>query len=270
MSTDQDADVFGTTVPSSIAGFAFAKNWHRDSESEPEPVVDKDEAGVNPLRDYFESHTTGRGIWKWGHYFDVYDRFFKKFVGRKLGLLEIGIYSGGSLDMWRSYFGAGCQVYGVDVEDVCKVYESDGTKVFIGDQADREFWRLFRKQVPPLDIVIDDGGHRPEQQIVTLEEMLPYLRPGGIYLCEDIHRVHNKFSAYIGGLINHFNATTLQPAPDLTAIPTDFQRAIHAIHSYPFMLVIERSEVPVDRFIAPRRGTEWQPFLDGKRPTPAS
>ena len=122
-------------------------------------------------------------------------------------LLEIGIYSGGSLEMWRNYFGAGCEVYGIDVQEACKVYASDGKRIFIGDEADHEFWRQFRKQVPSLDIVIDDGGHRPEQQIVTLEETLPYLRPGGVYVCEDIHRIHNNFSAYIGGLINHFNST---------------------------------------------------------------
>ena len=181
-----------------------------------------------------------------------------------MSILEIGIYSGGSLDMWKNYFGSGCQIYGIDVQEACRVYEGDGKRIFIGDQADREFWRQFREQVPSLDIVIDDGGHRPEQQMVTLEETLPYLRPGGVYLCEDIHRIHNKFSAYVGGLINHFNSTVLKPAPDLTAVPTGFQRAIHAIHSYPFMIVIERSAAPVQQFIAPKRGTEWQPFLDAQ------
>ena len=53
-------------------------------------------------------------------------------------------------------------------------------KVFIGDQADRKFWSQFRREVPILDLVIDDGGHEPEQQIVSLEELLPHLRPGGV------------------------------------------------------------------------------------------
>jgi hypothetical protein len=47
------------------------------------------------------------------------------------------------------------------------------TSIHIGDQGDREFWRAFRERVPPVDVLIDDGGHQPEQQIVTLEEMLP-------------------------------------------------------------------------------------------------
>ena len=61
--------------------------------------------------------------------------------------------------------------------------------VLIGDQADRTFWRrmIAHGTLPPLDIVIDDGGHTPDQQRVTLEELLPHIRPGGVYVCEDIH-----------------------------------------------------------------------------------
>jgi hypothetical protein len=54
--------------------------------------------------------------------------------------------------------------------------------VFVGDQADRSFWKRVKQEVPNLGVVIDDGGHIPEQQIVTLEEMFPHLRPGGVYL----------------------------------------------------------------------------------------
>jgi len=157
-------------VSGDVAGFNFAEKWASPtSEVSRAPTEDTN----NPLKDYFDSHSSGPGIWKWNHYFDIYHRFFKKFVGTEVSILEIGIYSGGSLDMWRNYFGAGCQVYGIDVQEACKVYEGEGKRIFIGDQADREFWRRFREQVPSLDIVIDDGGHRPEQQIVTLEETLP-------------------------------------------------------------------------------------------------
>jgi hypothetical protein len=58
-------------------------------------------------------------------------------------------------------------------------------KIFIGDEEDRKFWRRFKAEVPAVDIVIDDGGHQTQQQVVTLEELLPHLRPGGVYICED-------------------------------------------------------------------------------------
>jgi hypothetical protein len=127
---------------------------------------------ANALREFFENRKAGRGIWKWNHYFDIYDRHFHRFRGKKAHILEIGVYSGGSLEMWREYFGPKAIIYGVDIEPDCRAYESNGIKIFIGDQADRLFWREFRRQVPNLDIVIDDGGHQSEQQIVSVEELL--------------------------------------------------------------------------------------------------
>ena len=77
-----------------------------------------------------------------------------------------------------------------------KIFENEFTKIFIGDQADPAAWKRFRASTPAIDVLIDDGGHGPEQQIVTLEETLPFLRPGGVYLCEDVHGVDNRFAAY--------------------------------------------------------------------------
>ena len=130
----------------------------------------------NALREFFDSRKQGQGIWKWNHYFDIYDRHFRRFRGQEVHVLEIGVYSGGSLEMWREYFGPKARIFGVDIEPDCRVYESDNIKIFIGDQADRLFWRDFRQQVTTLDIVIDDGGHLAEQQIVSVEELLPFLR----------------------------------------------------------------------------------------------
>ena len=210
----------------------------------------------NPLRDYFENHTQGHGIWKWRHYFELYQRHFSKFVDRGVNILEIGIYSGGSLDMWRSYFGKQCHIYGVDIENACKSYENEHTTVFIGDQADREFWKRFRSNTPPIDILIDDGGHTPEQQRITLEEMLPHLRCGGVYFCEDVHGKWNDFAAYATGLVDELNQ-----AGDLN----EFQKSIHSIHFYPFCVIIEKHAVEPERFAAPKHGTRWQPFFDKEK-----
>jgi hypothetical protein len=214
----------------------------------------------NPLRSYFDSVKQGRGIWKWIHYFDIYDRHFRQFVGKEVHVVEVGIYSGGSLDMWKYYFGSRCSVFGIDIEPACKAYEADKTRVFIGDQSDRDFWREFRKEVPKVDILIDDGGHIPEQQIVTLEEMLPHISPGGVYMCEDVHGEHNRFAAYVSGLGQALNAAK-RCETQHEVLPSSFQKFIASIHQYPFVTVIEKTSSPVTRFIAPKHGTEWQPFL---------
>jgi hypothetical protein len=216
---------------------------------------------VNELEAYFDAHKTGRGLWKWRHYFPIYDAHFAKFKGREVHILEIGIFSGGSLDMWRSYFGDKVHVYGVDIEPACRVYESSGTRIFIGDQSDRKFWQQFIAEVPQLDIIIDDGGHLPSQQIPTLEMLLPHLRPGGVYLCEDIRGRFNTFVSYVHGLSRDlYGGQLFDENPDLELTPTDLQRSIDSIHLYPFVAVVEKREERLEHMSAPKHGTEWQPF----------
>jgi len=220
------------------------------------------DASANPLRAYFDQVTTGPGVWKWLHYFDIYHRHLAKFVDREVTVIEIGVYSGGSLSMWKHYFGRQCRIHGIDIEPACKVYEDKQITVHLGDQADRQFWKRFRDQVPAVDVLIDDGGHAPDQQRVTLEEILPHLRPGGVYICEDIHGIHNPFSQYAHGLADGLNAFhAAQGQKDMTTVPTPFQAAIHSVHFYPYVLVVEKNPTPAQFFVAPKHGSQWQPFL---------
>lgn len=219
----------------------------------------------NPLQEHFQNHRDGHGIWKWEHYFDIYHRHFAKFVGRKVDVLEIGVYSGGSLEMWRSYFGEKSRIYGVDIQDVCREYENDHVSIFIGDQEDRAFWRNFKEKVEGIDILIDDGGHTPEQQRITLEEMLPHLRPGGVYLCEDVldlPRRFNEFTTFASTLVHELNEANYVPrSAVLSTNVSQFQSAVHSIHFYPYVVVIEKNYVAPLKLSAPRHGTVWQPFL---------
>lgn len=248
------------TAPSLCSAYEFSRTF-QDAVLEP---AGPHPSSRNPLCEYFQNHTEGPGIWKWEHYFDIYHRHFAKFIGRKVDVLEIGVYSGGSLAMWQSYFGENSHIYGVDIEKACKAYENDSISVFIGDQADKAFWSTFKNSVQGIDILIDDGGHTPEQQQITLEEMLPYLRPGGVYLCEDIYGVNgvfNRFCAFATELVNELNSTNLQPGCLLQSRVTQLQSAIHSIHFYPYLVVIEKQSVSPSKLSAPKHGTEWQPFL---------
>jgi hypothetical protein len=219
----------------------------------------------NELASYFLSHDVGPGIWKWMHYFDIYERHLSKFAGREVNIVEIGIYSGGSLGMWKHYFGDGCHVWGVDIEEACRAYETERVSIVIGDQADRSFWKKFKRDVPIVDIVIDDGGHLAEQQLVTFEELMPHIRPGGVYLCEDITTTHNRFAAYIHGLSNNLNAASWQAIENgvagIASSNSELQSAINSIHLYPFVAVVEKNEHPLQKLVSPKKGTQWQPFL---------
>lgn len=237
-------------VPHSVRGYRFGRGIRVPSHPLSESSGD---TAANPLEAYFDAHSQGAGIWKWRHYFDIYHRHFARFRGREVHVVEIGIYSGGSLGMWAAYFGARTHVYGVDIQDACRAYESDSVRVFVGDQADPAFWADFRSHVPVVDIVIDDGGHRAHQQIATLEALLPHVRAGGVYVCEDTHGVDNGFQAYVSGLSRNLNAYE-------AGSPTAFQQTVHSIHHYPFLTVIEKPIAQRPQFVAPKHGTEWAPF----------
>lgn len=242
-------------------GYASDPKW-LNADNEPS----NQHASPNALQNFFDSHKEGSGIWKWNHYFDIYDRHFRQFRGQEIHVLEIGIYSGGSLEMWRDYFGPKVHLYGVDIEPACRVYETDNVKIFIGDQGDRLFWREFRRKVPALDIVIDDGGHQPEQQIVSVEELLPFLRPSGVYFCEDVHGAFNQFASYVHGMGHKLNDyLSARAFPDdnersILCVCTPFQSAVGSIHLYPFVTVLERNSFEVAELRAPKHGTQWQPF----------
>jgi len=221
------------------------------------------EAATNPLRADFDALKTGPGVWKWLHYFDLYHRHLQKFRGHDVSIAEVGVYSGGSLSMWRRYFGERVHIHGIDIQPECRSYANSNTTIHIGDQADRRFWADFRRSAGSLDVLIDDGGHEPEQQIVTLEEVLPFLNPGGVFICEDIAGSPNNFADYAHALASELNCyDRIASHEDQASTATPFQSSIASITCYPFVVVIEKNESPSPIFTAPRRGTQWQPFLN--------
>ena len=141
---------------------------------------------MNDLEKYFLENT-GNIIDKWRHYFEIYDRHLSKYRGTDVHIMEIGVYHGGSLQMWKHYFGPKAKLYGVDINPNCKKLEENQIQIFIGDQEDREFLRTIVKNIPKIDILIDDGGHKMKQQKSTFEELFNHIDRNGIYLCEDLH-----------------------------------------------------------------------------------
>jgi Methyltransferase domain len=214
------------------------------------------------LEQYFDANTTGPGIWKWQHCFPAYERHLSRFKGQGAHLVEIGVFSGGSLPMWRDYLGPGCYITGIDIEPACKAYEAEGISVVIGDQSDPTFWRRFLQEARPIDVVIDDGSHWPAHQITTLKALLPMIRPGGVFICEDTSTFGHDFSRFIDGLTRNIDTIkpSSRPGGGDASDTTSFQRAVASVHRYPFMTVIERAHDAPGRFEGARHGTEWQPF----------
>jgi hypothetical protein len=206
---------------------------------------------ANPLAEYFHNNP-GRLIDKWHHYFEIYHRHFAAFRGRSPVVVEIGVFHGGSLEMWRQYFGAGAHIVGIDVDPRCRQFEGDSVNVMIGDQADRGFLAEVRTRFPHVDIVIDDGGHTMAQQITSFEELYPHLQPQGVYLCEDLHtsyfppygggyRKDGTFIQYATRLVDQLHAW-YSTEPDRFRVD-EITRSTHGLHFYDSVLVVEKRPI---------------------------
>lgn len=203
---------------------------------------------MNDLEKYFAGNT-GKVIHKWKHYFEIYDKHFSRFRGGITNIVEFGVCGGGSLQMWKHYFGRKANIFGIDINPKCKSLEEERIKIFIGDQEDRSFLRSLAKEIPSIDILIDDGGHTMKQQINTFEELFPCVQKNGVYLCEDLHTSYwpdyqggykkaGTFIEYSKDFIDYINAWHSRE-PDTLNV-TDFTKSVHSLHYYDSILVIEK------------------------------
>jgi hypothetical protein len=89
----------------------------------------------------------------------LYDRYFSPFRGRKTRFLEIGVNKGGSLQLWRKYFGDDAIIFGININPDCEKLNGLAGQVRIGSQIDRPFLESVIKEMGGVDIVLDDGSH---------------------------------------------------------------------------------------------------------------
>lgn len=163
-------------------------------------------APLVPLSELFFAHD-GREIHKWVQYLEVYSRHFDTYrTGfptkegvRPLRFLELGVFHGGSLQLWRKYFGREASIWGIDIEPRSKeaVTESD-LNVRIGSQSDTSFLRAVVKEMGGIDIVLDDGSHKASDQLASFKTLFPLLSDGGLYIVEDVHSAY--WRSFGGGL----------------------------------------------------------------------
>lgn len=192
-----------------------------------------------------------RLIHKWVHYFDIYERHLGPYKGKAVQLIEFGVFHGGSLQMWKDYFGSAAKICGVDINPACQQLEEDNIRIFIADQSDRQALGAICAQCPKFDIVVDDGGHRMEQQRATFDVLWEHLNDGGVYICEDVHtsyfedmgggfRNPNSFIEYTKTLVDQLNAWYSRE-PQLRV--DGFTRSTYAIHYYDSMVVLEKRRI---------------------------
>ncbi|MHB1953271.1 MAG: class I SAM-dependent methyltransferase [Sulfobacillus sp.] len=105
-------------------------------------------------------------------------------------VLEIGIYLGGSLELWRDYFPR-AEVTGVDIVDGMWYFRSsERIVVRAGTNAyDPDLVRSMVVENRRFDLIVDDGPHSLESMLFLLRNYLYLLSPGGTLVIEDIQSI---------------------------------------------------------------------------------
>jgi cephalosporin hydroxylase len=212
--------------------------------------------GTDGIGQVFYAHD-GRLIHKWGHYLEVYDRFLSPLKSRATTrLLELGVSHGGSLQMWRKYFGPEARIAGVDLDPRTEFSEPN-TRVFIGRQDDPLTLGRTLEWLGGIDVVIDDGSHIVQDQMATLDHLFPRLSEGGIYICEDLHTNYWNWSECFGTKFgggyrkrNTFIERIKRAVDDLNqwhhrfgAKDGTLRGRLFGIHFYDSMIVLEKRAV---------------------------
>jgi cephalosporin hydroxylase len=141
-----------------------------------------------------------RLIHKWKHYFPIYERHFSRYVYRPLTFIEIGCGLGGSLQMWKRYFGPHVTIVGIDILPRCKEYEEDQIEVRIGSQQDASFLQSVLEEFGTPDIVLDDGSHMMSHVVATFQFLYPRVSHNGVYMVEDLHTAYwEEYEGALGG-----------------------------------------------------------------------
>jgi hypothetical protein len=189
------------------------------------------------------------GTDKAGHgYLPIYERYFADRRGSVFNLLEIGVHMGASLKMWRDYF-PNAQIHGIDNVPQKKELESDRITIHIGSQDNRAFLHDVA-YANPFDIIIDDGSHMMEHQIISFETLFPCLNRGGLYIIEDLHTsYHVEFLGsrrtttmdYLTAIIDDVNMFGYNYGNKTrTAKPSYYEQNIRAMHFHKSLCIIEK------------------------------
>lgn len=189
----------------------------------------------------------GAVVHKWHHYIPIYDRYFSPWRGKPVRMLEIGVSKGGSLQLWRKYFGPEAVIFGIDINPDCAALDGQAGSVRIGSQDDPEFLRAVVREMGGVDLVLDDGSHVMAHIRDSLAALFPLLSQGGTYMIEDLHTAYAR--AYGGGYLsrNSFFVDVAKIIDDMHGWYHDgpeqypaLARQVSGVHIHDSIVVLEK------------------------------
>ena len=129
----------------------------------------------------------------------IYSNYFNDYKDKEINILEIGVYKGESLKIWREYFSK-AKICGIDINEI--KFKIDGVDIIKADQASVKDLTSICEKYKNFDIIIDDGGHHSNQITTSLNFLFDYLNDNGLYVIEDLQ---TSYFPRFGG--SRFNLT---------------------------------------------------------------
>ncbi|HEX8181597.1 MAG TPA: hypothetical protein VF525_18800 [Pyrinomonadaceae bacterium] len=120
-------------------------------------------------------------------YLRNYEAYFQPLLDKEIRLLELGVYHGGSLRLWRDYFKRGL-IVGLDIEPVQVDDPSGRIRVYQGGQQDTALLDRIAQETAPegFDVIIDDCSHIGALTRISFWHLFDrHLKSGGLYVIED-------------------------------------------------------------------------------------
>jgi SAM-dependent methyltransferase len=164
------------------------------------------------------------------NYTTLYNFLFSKYIGKEINFFEVGLGTnnldvpsnmglngtpGASLYAFREYF-KNANICGADVDNRI-LFQDDGIWTFYVDQTKpetiKELWSKFKNT--KFDIIVDDGLHDYNANITFFENSIHILKPGGIYIIEDILN-HQKQN-----FVNYFSKENNYSYCNVFSLPID-------------------------------------------------
>ena len=141
-----------------------------------------------------------------------YDKEFSEIRPANLNFLEIGIWEGSSLKLWKSWF-VNANIFGIDNNEgifdnkrISNFMDIPGTTIIWDDAYSDSVVNKFNDNY--FDYIIDDGPHTLDSHILCIEKWVPKLKPGGKLIIEDIYYLSADATPLVGEtLVKHINTS---------------------------------------------------------------
>lgn len=121
-------------------------------------------------------------------YEHVYYPLFDELKPTATSILEIGIFTGFSLQIYSECF-PNATIYGMDISDTVKphIKELPNVKLHFGDATQQSTVNHFGVT---YDLIIEDASHLPQHQFQHFADFCKLVKPGGYYVMEDVDQTY--------------------------------------------------------------------------------